>query len=262
MDTDRAWEFYGRKEPYFAVLTSPEFTRSQLNDEGKARFFESGERYVELVLKHVRETLDPSFRPTRALDFGCGVGRLSLPIARRCESVVGIDVSDSMVEHARTNAAAFGITNATFVKGDDQLSALSGTFDFLNSLIVFQHIPPARGEAILQKMLGLLRDGGVGALQFTYTFESSAPLLRKLLVRAYAKLPLLWNARNVLKRRPFGEPMMQMNEYDLNRLFRMLHEGGCHLVNTRYTETGSFGYRFYGVIIVFQKKRVEGAEHA
>jgi SAM-dependent methyltransferase len=262
MDSDQTWEFYGRNEPYFAVLTSPEFKTSELNDETKARFFESGAHYAELVLKHVRETLDPSFQPTRALDFGCGVGRLSFPIARLCESVVGVDVSDSMLERARSNAAAFGITNATFVKGDDQLSAVSGTFDFLNSLIVFQHIPPARGEAILQKLVGLLREGGVGALQFTYSFESSTPLPRKLLVRAYAKLPWLWNARNVMKRRPVGEPMMQMNEYDLNRLFRILHEGGCHLINTRYTETGSFGYRFYGVIIVFQKKRIAGAEHA
>jgi len=262
MDSDQAWEYYGRTEPYFGVLTSPEFRSSELNDEAKARFFESGERYVELVLQHVRETLDPSFRATRALDFGCGVGRLSLPIARLCESVVGVDVSDSMVECARSNAAAFGITNATFVKGDDQLSALSGTFDFLNSLIVFQHIPPARGEAILQKMLSLLREGGIGALQFTYTFESSTPLVRQLMVRAYAKLPFVWNARNVLKGRPFGEPMMQMNEYDLNRVFRILHEAGCHLINTRYTETGSFGHRFYGVIIVFQKERVAGAEHA
>ena len=262
MNSDQTWEFYGRNEPYFAVLTSPEFKRSQLNDQARARFFESGERYVDLVLQHVRETLDPSFRPTRALDFGCGVGRLSLPIARLCEAVVGIDVSDSMIERARSNAAEFGITNATFVKGDDQLSALTGTFDFLNSLIVFQHIPPVRGEAILRAMLRLLRDGGVGALQFSYAFESSTPLRRQLLMRAYTKIPFVWSARNVLKRRPFSEPMMQMNEYDLNRLFCILHEAGCHLINTRYTETSSLGHRLYGVILVFQKKRIAGAEHA
>jgi ubiquinone/menaquinone biosynthesis C-methylase UbiE len=262
MNSDQTWEFFGRTEPYFAVLTRPEFKRSELNVEAKARFFESGTRYVDLVLQHVRETLDPSFRPTRALDFGCGVGRLSLPIARICQSVVGIDVSDSMIERARSNAAEFGITNATFVKGDDQLSAVSGTFDFLNSLIVFQHIPPARGEAILRALLRLLREDGVGALQFSYGFETSTPLWRQLLVRAYTKVPLLWSARNVVKRRPFSEPMMQMNEYDLNRLFCILHEAGCHLINTRFTETSSFGHRLYGVILVFQKKQIAGAEHA
>ena len=262
MDSDKAWEYYGRNDPYFGVLTSSDFKIDQMSDEARTRFFASGKQYVDLVLDLVRDNLDPSFRPTRALDFGCGVGRLALPLARVCESVVGVDISDSMLEHARGNATKLGISNATFVKSDDALSAVAGTFDYLNSLIVFQHIPPARGEEILRKMLGLLREGGVGALHFTYSFDSATPLARQLLVQAYTKIPLVWNARNLLKGRPFGEPMMQMNEYNLNHLFRILHEGGCHLIHTRYTETGLFGHPFYGVILLFQKKRIDGAEHA
>jgi hypothetical protein len=126
---------------------------------------------------------------------------------------------------------------------------------------VFQHIPPRRGAAMLAKMLDMLEEGGVGALQFTYAFGSSTPWARRFLTQAYDKVPGAWSFRNLLKGRPIGEPLMQMNEYDLNRLFRILHEGGCHSIHTRHTETMVFGQRLYGVLLLFQKRRTAGTEH-
>jgi SAM-dependent methyltransferase len=261
MNTDGTWEYYGRTNPYFGVLTHAEFS-GDLSDEARARFFDTGRQYIDLIFSNIRDHLDPAFAPRRALDFGCGVGRLALPIARLCESVVGVDVSESMLEHARSNARALGIENALFVKGDDDLGLVTGTFDFLNSFIVFQHIPPPRGEAIVRKMISLLNEGGVGALQFTYAYESRTSFARRALVQAYTKMPLVWNVRNLMKGRPFGEPMMQMNEYNLNRLFRILQESGCHLVLSRPTQTGSFGQAFYGIILLFQKRVLDTSQHA
>jgi SAM-dependent methyltransferase len=260
--TDKAWKYYGENDPYYGVLTQPDFKSDRLTDEGKAQFFESGKRYIDLMLSVVRQHLEPTFAPTRALDFGCGVGRLALPLAAVCESVVGVDVSEAMLAEARKNAERLGRANATFVVGDDALSQVEGTFDLLNSLIVFQHIPPARGEVILQQLIDRLRDGGVGALQFTYGFETGVSRARTMLVQAYKTVPYLWNARNLLKGAPFQEPMMQMNAYDLNRLMRILQENGCHLVHVRFTETGSFGHTFQGAIIFFQKRRLDTAAHA
>ena len=37
----------------------------------------------------------------RALDFGCGAGRLTRALAARFESVVGVDVADAMLDKAR-----------------------------------------------------------------------------------------------------------------------------------------------------------------
>jgi len=261
-DTDKTWKYYGETDPYYGVLTQPDFKSDRLTDEGRQEFFASGKRYIELVLQVVRDHLDPSFKPTRALDFGCGVGRLALPLAEVCESVVGVDVSDAMLAEARANAVRLNASNATFVPSDDGLTRVEGTFDLLNSLIVFQHIPPPRGEAIVSQLVGRLRQGGVGALQFTYGFESGVARSREMLVQAYKSIPYLWNARNLAKGRPFEEPMMQMNQYNVNRLLRILQEGGCHLVHMRFTETGSFGQKFYGVIIFFQKKQLDPKAHA
>lgn len=253
-DSDETWKYFGREDPYFGVLTHPEFRREQLTEDAKKTFFETGERHVEFVMETIRESLDPSFRPHRALDFGCGVGRLAIPIGRVCGSVVGVDVSDAMLEEARQNCRDQGLENATFVKSDDELSLCEGPFDFVNSFIVFQHIPPKRGEAILRRLVSLLRDDGVGALHFTYAFE--APQQRRFLVEAYRKVPLLFGFRNLAKGRPFAEPMMQMNEYDMNRILRILHECGAHRVHLHLWQTGNFGSPVLGFILFFQKRAV------
>ncbi len=255
--SDKTWAYYGATNPYFGVLTDPEFMSERLTDDARDRFFDSGRRYVDFILRIVREHLDPTFQPTRAVDFGCGVGRLTIPLAGGCESVVGVDVSAPMLEEARSNSRKFGLENVTFVQADDQLSALTGTFDLLNSIIVFQHIPPARGEVIFRKLIDHLRDGGVGALQFTYGFESSTSWARRALIEAYTLIPALWYVRNILKGRPLREPMMQMNRYNLNRLLRILQEADCHSIHVRFTETQSFGHPFYGAILFFQKKRAD-----
>lgn len=51
----------------------------------------------------------------RVLDLFCGIGNFTLPIARRCAEVVGIEAVESMVLRGRENAARLGITNAKFI---------------------------------------------------------------------------------------------------------------------------------------------------
>jgi trans-aconitate methyltransferase len=171
--------------------------------------------------------------------------------------VVGVDVSPAMLDEARANCERFGITNATFHVSDDGLTALTAPFDFLNSSIVFQHIPPKRGEAIVRRMVELLADGGIGALQFTYGFDSATPTVRRLLTKAYWTVPGVWQLRNLVKREPVGAPRMEMNTYDMSRLLGILQEGGCHAVSLRFTDAGVFGHTMHGAIVFFQKRRLD-----
>jgi SAM-dependent methyltransferase len=261
-DSDRAWEQFGKKEPYFGVRTDESFRSDRLNAEAKEDFFDSGRRYVDFVVSTIRENLDPSFAPARGVDFGCGVGRLAIPLARVCESVTGVDVSESMLAEAAKNAREQNVSNVQFVKGDDRLSALSGAFDFVHSFIVFQHIPRERGGLIFQRLIDLLREGGTGALHVTYEWSTSASLARRLLTDAYERIPFLYGIRNLLKGQPFNAPMMQMNRYDLNQLLRILQESGCHRIELNFTETQHFGSPFYGVTIFFRKKAIDVRAHA
>jgi len=60
-----------------------------------------------------------------------------IPLAGISESVVGVDVSESMLNEAKRNCESLSIKNVSFVKGDDNLSALNCKFDFIHSYIVF-----------------------------------------------------------------------------------------------------------------------------
>ena len=255
--TDRAWEWFASDDPYWGVLTKAEFEKGSFDDDARVAFFESGERYVDHVLTTVRTHVDPDFVPTRALDFGCGVGRLVLPLARRVPEVVGVDVSAGMLSEAAANAERAGLDNVEFVMGDDVLTRVQGTFDLVHSFIVFQHIPPERGEVIMARLLGLLADGGVGIIHVTYAHSSRTPALRRGLTRLYERVPYAVKVRNAFKREPLDKPMMQMNRYDLSRVLRIVQESGCHDVHLRFTEASHLGFEVYGVVLHVRKRRLD-----
>lgn len=246
-NSDAAWERYGRADPYFGVVAHDRFHGERLDEDARAEFFRSGEEHIRSVLETVHRRIDPTFMPTRALDFGCGVGRLILPLSHACTRVVGADVSDSMLREARRNCEARSITNVELVRSDDRLSAVTGDFDFIHSFIVFQHIPPERGVVILRAMMDRLVDGGVGVLHFTYARR--APALRRLVHRMRKSVPLVNGIVNIVQGRSFLYPMMQMNHYSLNRVFSVLDESGCGGAYARFTDHGGH----LGAILFFQK---------
>src|SRR5688500_636371 len=90
-DTDKEWEKFGKDDPYFGVLSDVSFRKGNLNPEAFERFFASGEEYVSDLLVRAVRFAGEGFRPRSALDFGCGVGRLVIPLASRCARVVGVD---------------------------------------------------------------------------------------------------------------------------------------------------------------------------
>ena len=247
MESDHEWERIGHKEPYYGVLSSERFRSPTLSPDAREAFFASGASHVADVLATVRRRLDPRFRPRRALDFGCGVGRLLIPLSAECEAVVGIDVSESMLAEAKKNLAERGLTNTTLVKSDDRLSRLEGTFDLIHSYIVFQHIPVPRGEAIIESLGRRLNPGGVGVIHVP--FHRSASRLRKMVNWARKTLPGVHALVNVAQGRPAPSPHYQMNSYDLRRLHLVLQRNGMDEVFTRLLCAEGI----HGVILFFQR---------
>src|SRR5262249_48034444 len=136
-------------------------------DEALEQLFASGEAYWKNVLQVVREQV-PAFCPTSVLDYGCGVGRLVIPLARQGLTVTGVDIAESMLRTAREHCDRLKLTNVRFVKADSTLSGLTESSSLVHSFIVFQHIEPARGEKILELLLDRLEPRGVGVLHFTF----------------------------------------------------------------------------------------------
>lgn len=221
MSTDEAWEKWGQRDPYFGVITDPKFRRVAINEDAKREFFASGAAHVHHVLATIRQHIDPQFVPRRILDFGCGVGRTLVSFAGIAEEVVGLDVSQSMLDEARRNCDDRQLTNVHLLRSDDELSNLSGTFDLIHSAIVFQHIPIERGRTIFSNLLRHLHSGGVGAVHLTYSKTRFAPTHGVAPVLK-ASGPALADPGDSAE----TDPEIQMNPYNMNEiLFAMQRQG-------------------------------------
>lgn len=248
-DTDHEWETWGKVNPYFGVLSVPKFLAKNMDDKALEEFFWSGEHHIEHVFDVICEKIQPNFQPVRSLDYGCGVGRLVIPLTKRSKETVGIDVSPSMLDKARESCESFGVTSATFLHADQLDSLAPASFDLVHSYIVFQHIPLDRGEVILKKMIALLAEGGVGAIQIPY-LNAQAPLHRKA-GEWRRRIGLVNGLLNLIQRRPLSSPRMEMNHYSLERVLEMLVEAQCSNVHLEFSDHGGV----HGVMLYFQKKK-------
>lgn len=221
--TDETWRYYGEHDPYFGVISHDEYRRDKLTPEAISQFFHTGEAEISQLFAQLdQQGMTP--RPGRAIDFGCGVGRLLLPLATRFENVIGVDVSTHMLAEAQRHLTSRGIANA-------QLSAAipsAGTVDFVHSLYVLQHIPTDIGMGAIFSLWDRLAQGGVMAVQIPTYFRGSRAYWRMRTLRN--AFPFLQVVLNSLSGRKLSQPGMQMNLYDLNALTFRLFERGAKSV--------------------------------
>lgn len=175
------------------------------------------------------------------------MGRLLIPLAAHFEEVTGIDISKAMRDECRRNLDARLIGNASVLASDDALTEAQGSFDFVNSYIVLQHIPITRGYNIIGRLLNLAAPGGVISLQFTVD-RGDRPH-QAALYWAQRHIPGIQMLTNLLKGRALSEPLVEMNEYDLARVLRMFQEHG---MSAPAIERGSEG-RVESVVLMAQK---------
>jgi 2-polyprenyl-3-methyl-5-hydroxy-6-metoxy-1,4-benzoquinol methylase len=254
-DPDKEWEKFGRKDPYYGVMTCDKFRKKNLDEKHLTEFFQSGRDHVEYILDTIRASVHPGFSPSRVLDFGCGVGRCAIPLAGVCPVVVGVDVSDATLEEARNNCTKQSLTNLEFYTSDDDLSNVPGKYDLIHSTFTIQHIPRRRGEKIFKRLVELLSDDGVAVVDFLIHRDIS-PIVKTIgLLRE--KVPLFNNIANIFYGKPFFEPLMEKNVYDLNRIIRFLHESGCGNLHIRPFRNGNH----LDAILFFRKRRDRTVPH-
>jgi 2-polyprenyl-3-methyl-5-hydroxy-6-metoxy-1,4-benzoquinol methylase len=242
----KIWEHYGEYDPYFVVSTHDKYKADNIDDEKLAEFFLSGDEYVENIWEEIENGLIKNFHPQKALDFGCGVGRLTIPLGGKCKKVLGVDVSSKMIEEARSNADRRGISNVEFSVSEEDFSNIPGEFDLVHSFIVLQHINPKIGIKVFENLVNKVKQGGIGVLQLTYS--NPFPKINQLTRKAYTKIPLIYKLRNLVKGVK-EEPILPMYNYNLNKIFRILQDNHCHRSIVRFTVHG-----FDGILIIFKKE--------
>jgi SAM-dependent methyltransferase len=219
MSSDRDWRKWGKSDPYFGVVAWPEFRTDRLA-ENIDQFFQTGRRDVLALMAQI-DRLYGDISTSRALDFGCGVGRLVIPLSEKFDHVVGVDISEDMIAEARANCAKANVRNVDFVISDDALSAVGGPFDLVHSYIVLQHISVERGLALTQRMLDLLSPGGVAALHYSIKRILSPPRAIAYAVQHHAPFGIGRVTANLVKRRAWDAPAMEMNQYSVPKIVRL-----------------------------------------
>jgi SAM-dependent methyltransferase len=222
-DTDRDWAKVAETNPYWAVLSDDRFLGREIDSTERERFFATGEAAVAELFSRIERHFVPDFVPARTLDYGCGVGRMLMPLAHRSGEAVGVDVSPRMVELSRRHLRDASIHNAQVVFPDDPIMQGEAVFDLINSFIVLQHIPPERGYRIFANLLRLLRPGGVAALHVSYA-RAEAIAIHDIVAK-YAcgdGQTVVRESSNPLP--DYGEGTILVFDYDFNHLMVLAAE--------------------------------------
>lgn len=176
----RTYEAWGSDDPFYAVLTAHDKKGGGWDPEA---FFARGRQEVDGAMADLEELGLAPPEDGRALDFGCGVGRLSQALARHVGRVVGVDISSSMVERARS-LNRHGDTVRYEVNTEPHLERFDdGSFDLVYSSITLQHIPPRFVRRYLAEFVRVLRPGGVALFQMRNGPRIEPGSLRHLLYR-------------------------------------------------------------------------------
>ena len=231
----REWDEIGRLDALWGILSDPAKQHGRWDlDE----FLATGREEVEAVLETGMRWSLPE-RRDRALDFGCGVGRLTRALAAHFGSATGVDISEVMVSraralHADTPACAFEIL------GDGGLAVFPDRcFDCIYSRIVLQHIPDRLAtEAYLREFVRLLRVGGL----LVFQLPASLPPRRRLQLRPrlYGRLRSIGVPESFLYRR-LGLHPIRMRSIPEADVVQLLTAAGAAMLDIERTEVGSTG---------------------
>ncbi len=168
----RHWQALGEQDPLWAILTSP-------GKRGGAwdldEFLATGQADVSSVLG-VLSDHRVNVKRGRALDFGCGVGRLTQALADHFDECDGVDLATSMIEYAvalneRADRVRFHHNDASDLRLFEAES-----FDFVISLLVLQHMEAALMRGYLSEFVRVLRPGGVAYFNVPERAVGGVPL--------------------------------------------------------------------------------------
>lgn len=230
-----AWDAFAAREPYFAVLTNERFLRRHFDKAAEAEFFGSGEEYVSELYGIVRARVAPHFAPETVLEYGCGVGRLLIPFARRTASVTGVDVSQAMLATARMHTEKAGVANVELAIAAD-FENDPRTFDLVNCFLVLQRLRTRDGLALMRRLVQRVRAGGVGVFQFPYRALVSPLVAASRTARA--RVPGLNALANLARRKPASFPFIESNVYDVNEMFAILQDEGFESPHVLFSRHG------------------------
>lgn len=157
--TDREtviWDEWAERDPFWFMLGA------EASIEGLMR---SGQSEIRAFLQHAADH-GLTFGRGCAIDFGCGVGRLTQALGEHFERAIGVDVSQRMVEHARKYNRLDGkVFYFVVPAASTQLPFQDDSADLIYSVNTLFHIPPHRTKRYVMEFLRIMKPDGLTMFQ-------------------------------------------------------------------------------------------------
>ena len=228
-DTRQFWSVSDEYEARFArVCSSPEINATK--DAGKLERI--WQRETTDAIDRILDGI-PIADDWHCLEIGCGVGRLMKPLATRTARVIGIDLSDCMLDHARQYLADVPNTELYLNDGRSLGMVESNSIDFVYSHLAFQHITLYEVvDDYLAEIARVLKPGGYCRIQTWQegrlpTVERLKNVVRPFLGSERLRSTRCWQWREG-KRVQFGGVTFHPREWR-----RRLTRVGLHSVETQ-----------------------------
>lgn len=129
-------------------------------------FLESGRNDADVLLRYLN---GHDLSQWKALDYGCGVGRLIRPLAPTFAELHGLDISDEMVRIGSEQLADFSNVRLHVLEASS-LPFPDNSFDLVYSIHVFQHMPKEAFRTLIPEVARILKPGGTFLFHLTYPY--------------------------------------------------------------------------------------------
>ena len=178
----RTWNELADLDPFWAALTR----HGRPHSWNEADFFATGPTELAERLE-VAERHGLGRQRRSALDYGCGVGRMTRAMASTFETCLGVDISERMIVQARQMNTACSNCRFDVIADGGSLPSESGAFDFVFSVRVLQHVARREIRRILPELARVLAVGGLLVVQVPHRL----PRRRRLQPRRHVASMLL-----------------------------------------------------------------------
>lgn len=222
------WEIFGRTDALWSILTVPgkEGNRWEPNE-----FFETGRQEINGLLENLK-SLGSIPNRGKALDFGCGVGRLSQAMAEHFQFVCGVDIAEAMIAKAEHFNKFRDVCIYRINTEDNLLIFNDEEFDFIYSNIVLQHMKPVYSKKYIAEFIRVLKKGGLLVFQLPCDRKRRGGLFRNLLRKITSESLIDWifHTKIRLKARLGGKPLMEMYYIDKKEVIKLLRTYKCEIL--------------------------------
>ena len=170
------WDAFGKSDPLWAILADPTKMHGKWTRD---EFFKTGEDEISVVMRHIG-SLNIDIPRRRALDFGCGIGRLTQALCRHFEECCGVDIAPSMIMLANRHNRHGNKCRYYINESSDLRLFGDNSFDFVYSNITLQHMRPEYSKSYIREFLRILSPGGLIVFQIpdkeiAFQYESTSP---------------------------------------------------------------------------------------